>query len=184
MNKKGMEMVISTLVVIILALLMLVMGIILISTSSCKAIKGVTSMADLSAQEIQDLFSEQSNIVAVKKIENDIPKGTYFGVGFAIENEDKSINTNFKYTVSVLDTGDCQITKKDAESYIITGKSATVDINVGDTYSDIIEFNIPKEAQLCSMKYKINVENAGQVYGSSIFVVRIKNPPLISSIVC
>jgi hypothetical protein len=184
MKKRGMEMVISTLVVIILGLLMLVMGIILISTSMCKAKQGVTSMADLSAQEIQNLFSQQDNVVAVKKITNEISKESYFGVGFAIENEGKSSNTNFKYTVSVLDLGDCQITKANAESYIVTGKSATVTIPIGDTYSDIIEFNIPKATPICSLKYIIKVDNGGASYGSSVFEVRIKNPSFVSSLIC
>jgi hypothetical protein len=185
MKKRGMELTISTLVVIILALLMLVMGTILAKATFCKAILGVTSMSDLGQQEIQRLFSEQSDSnVAVKEQVNDIPKVTYYGVGFVIKNTDKVSTTPFRYSVDVVDLGDCHITEAEARDYIITTRSATANIAVGDTYSDVIEFKIPKAAPVCSLKYKINVEKDGASYGSSIFIVTIKEVPFFRGIMC
>lgn len=185
MKKRGMEMVISTVVVVILAVLMLVIGTILIKTTTCKAKEGVDMMSDLGKQEIERLFSEQNdNVVAVKEITNDVPKATYYGIGFVIKNVDKTSNTKFTYTVHVLDLGDCSIAEKNAEDYIITGKSATVDITAGNIYSDVIEFKIPKNAPICSLRYEIKVENNREPYGSSMFIIRIKNAPLMNSLMC
>jgi hypothetical protein len=185
MKKRGMELTISTLVVIILALLMLVMGTLFVRTTFCKAILGVTSMGDLGIQEIQRLFSEQDNSnVVVKEQTNEMPKESYYGVGFVIKNTDKISTTPFRYSVDVFDLQDCPITEAQARDYIISTKSATANIVMGNTYSDVIELKIPKEAPVCSLKYKINVEKDGQFYGSSVFTVRIKETPFFRSVMC
>lgn len=185
MKKRGMELVISTLVVIILAVMMLVLGSLLVRSTVCNAKKGVDLMSDFSQQEIQSLFSEQEDgTVAVKEINNEIPKKTYYGVGFVIKNELKSASENFRYTIEVLDLQDCPITEAEARSYILTQRTSTVTIAGGSTHSDVIEFKIPKEAPLCSLKYKIDVQVNGEIYGSSAFVVRIKEPPFFNSVMC
>jgi hypothetical protein len=185
MKKRGMELTISTLVVIILALLMLTMGIILTKAMFCKGIQGVDLISDLNQQEIQNLFTEQEDSnVAVKEKTNDIPKITYYGVAFFIKNVDKSSNIPFKYTVDVLDLQDCDITEAQAREYIITTKSNTVNIAQGETYSDIIEMKIPDDAPLCSLKYEIKVENQGTLYDSAVFIVRIKDASFFRKTMC
>ncbi len=87
-------------------------------------------------------------------------------------------NSDFRYVVSVKELGDCEITEREAESYIITGKSARVNIVRGDEYIERIEFNIPRSASECSLKYVVRVENEGDFYGSASFDVRIKKTVL------
>lgn len=183
MKKRGMELTISTLVVIILALFMLVMGTVLVKKMYCAALTGVNSASELTEQEIQNLFSDQGNNVVVKKLENKVSKGTYHGVGFVVKNIGSS-STGFNYRITVVDLGDCHITKQSAENYIITKKSATFNVASGGTYSDVVEFNIPKEAPLCSLKYQIEVNKDGEFYDSTRFQVIIKQSSWVGSAVC
>jgi hypothetical protein len=173
-NKRGMELAISTVITIILCLLVLVFGIVFIKNSMCKAIDGIGKLDDFTSQQISLIFEEQLGNVAVKEKLNEIPKKVSYGVGFAIKNENKRTNTDFSYDISVADLGDCDITEREAESYILTGKRATIPINFGDTFSEILHFKIPKEAPYCSLKYKIEVENEGESYGIATFDVVIK----------
>jgi len=184
-KKRGaMELTTSTIVVVVLAILMLILGTVFVKKTMCTAIGGVESMSDLVKKEIQDLFAQQNNNVAVKEITNEITKGNYYGVGFGIKNEDKKDNPKFTYEVTVLDLGDCKITKTEAEKYIILGKSAIVNIPAGDSYEDMIKFNIPKSAPLCNLKYEIIVKNGNVLYGSNKFEVIIKKANLINSVIC
>ncbi len=184
MNKRGIELTISTLIVIILSLMMLTVGTIIIKKSYCAAITGVDSMEKFTQQEIQKLFSDQDNLVVVKELENKISRGVYYGVGFIIENEDKSSSGDFSYELSVMDLGDCPITEEEAEGYIVSGKGARVTIGGGDTYSDVVEFMIPKDAPLCTLKYQIEVTKEGEFYGSSRFQVIIEKASFIGSAFC
>jgi len=183
-KRAGIELSTSTIVIVVLCVLMLILGTFLVKKTMCGAMAGVDSVNDLIKKEIQDLYSEQNNNVAVKELINEVTKSSYYGVGFGIRNEDKTVDTEFSYDVKVSDLGDCQITEADAESYIILGKSATVNIAAGDTYEDMIKFNIPKDAPLCNLKYEITVRNNDELYGSSRFEVIIKKASLIKSIMC
>ncbi len=184
MDKRGIELTISTLVVIILSLLVLTFGILFTGNVFCKGIQGVNSVGELTNQEINNLFSEQDDsLVAVKEKTNEINKLTYYGVAFFIKNSDPE-SDSFTYNVDVFDLQDCGITEEVARSYIITSKSSTANIAKGETHSDIIEFKIPKEAPTCSLKYKIDVTKGGELYDSAIFIVRIKEPSLFTRIAC
>jgi len=184
MKKRGMELTISTLVVIILALMMLIVGTIIVKKTYCAAITGVTSMDDLTRQQIMNLFSQQDNKVAVKELENEISRGIYYGVGFIIENEDKITSAGFSYNINAIDLGDCPISEQDAEDYIVSGNSGTATIAAGDTFSDVVEFMVPKDAPLCSLKYQIEVEKNGEFYGSARFQVIIKKASAIGTAMC
>jgi len=116
-------------------------------------------------------------------LDNKISKGIYYGVGFVVENIGDS-STGFSYKITAIDLGDCQITKQDAENYIVTKKSATFNVAQGGTYSDFVEFNIPKEAPLCSLKYQIEVNKNGEFYGSARFQVIITQASWIGSTMC
>ncbi len=184
MNKKGVELVISTTIVIILALVLLTMGVLFIRMSMCKAVLGVEAASDLGMSELQALYSEQEGNVVVKEITNEIPKQSYYGVGFSIKNEQKSTSSSFRYTVDILDLQDCDITQAEAREYIITSRTTNVNIAGGSSYADVIEFKIPKDAPSCSLKYRINVESQGVLYGSTTFSVRIKDPPFFRGLFC
>ncbi len=179
-----MELVISSTVVIILSLFVLVLGLILIRTSICKAILGVNAASEIGMNELNALYSEQEGNVVVKEVVNEIPKQSYYGVGFAIKNEQKSTSSPFTYTVDVLDLQDCDITEREAREYIISQRTTDINIAGGSSYTDVIEFKIPKEAPSCSLKYEVIVESQGQLYGSTRFTVTIKEPSFFRGVLC
>jgi competence protein ComGC len=184
-KKSGaMELSTSTIVIVVIAVLMLILGTVLVKKTMCAAIGGVNSIDDMMKKEIKDLYSDQNSNVAVKELTNEIAKGIYYGVGFGIKNEDKKANTKFSYEVKVSDLGDCKITEKEAESYIIMGKSASTNIIAGESFEDLIKFNIPKGAPLCNLKYEITVKNNGELYGTARFEVIIKKASMINSVLC
>jgi hypothetical protein len=173
-NKRGVELVISTTVVIILGLLILIMGIFFTTKVMCTAMEGVRGMEYMNKQMLMDLYNDQKSNVLVKETENKIQMGVYYGVGFFITNEDRDSNSDFTYDVHVKDLGNCQISEQEAESYIVTGRTATVNIVRGKDYAEIIRFNIPRTASECGLKYEVRVENEGEFYGSASFDVIIK----------
>jgi len=186
-KKSGaMELSTSTIVIVVIAVLMLILGTVLVKKTMCAAIGGIDSINDMMKKEIKDLYSDQNNNVVVKELTNEIAKGIYYGVGFGIKNEDKKTNTKFSYEVKVSDLGDCKgkITEKEAENYMSMGKSASTNIVAGESFEDLIKFNIPKGAPLCNLKYEITVKNNGELYGTARFEVIIKKASMINSVLC
>lgn len=179
-NKRGVELVINSMVIIILGLLVLVMGMIFTTKIMCNGIKGLDDITKFTQDQIDALYEDQRSNVLVKEKENEIQMGVYHGIGFVITNEDRSSNSNFRYVVSVRELGDCEISEQEAENYIVTGRGAFVNIVRGKDHTEIIKFKIPRDVSECSLTYEIRVENDGEFYGSSSFDVSIKKTILSS----
>ena len=109
----------------------------------CKGMEGIDSISKFTQAEIERLWSEQRSNVVVKELENEIQMGIYYGVGFVVTNENKNSESDFSYVVNVKGVGNCEISEQEAESYIISGRSSTMNIPRGKDYVDIIKFNIP-----------------------------------------
>ena len=185
MKKKGaLSLSVSTMVVVIIAILMLSLGVIFVKKVMCGAIQGVTIINEQTIELIKTIYQDHSQKVAIKESSNEIRRGISYGVGFIIRNIDQDDN-RFSYSVSVLDIEEgCKISEREAEKFIILGQEGTTDITLGDSYAEIIRFDVPKNTPLCEIRYKINVRNSGEVYDTSNFDIKIKEASFLQNLAC
>jgi len=186
-NKKGaMELSMSTIVILVLAMSMLILGLVLVKTIFTGAKYNVDTMNTKVQNEINKLFVEDEKMVvylANKKL--DIKSGDDWGVAFAIKNliEGETGSKKFKYDVAVnMDSVDLKnscggLTIPEAESWIKAGKSSSMSLSPGETGYDIIRFDIPEGSPLCFVRYSITAKHPdipGSDYVSRNFDINVK----------
>jgi len=185
-KKAAMEMSVGTIVTIVLLMGVLVLGVFLIQRIFSSA-KGAIDLTDQQLRnEINKLFAEESRVsiypgtrqVEIKQEKSD-------GVGIGIRNLLSGITgtTLFSYEVVVSDTKEelrknCDISVETAENWIRGRVEKDIPIASGDFTSQIILFEVPLGAPLCTIKYRANVEvNKGtgyEAYATDSFFIKIK----------
>ncbi|MFH1358450.1 MAG: hypothetical protein ABIH37_01015 [archaeon] len=167
-KKAALELSIGTIVILVIAMSMLILGLILVRTIFTGAKYNVETMNKKVEAEINKLFVEdQKAVVYLPNREATIKQGDTFGVGFAIQNGGKSGEFTWE-TIVVDDDRDimdkCGVRAKDAEDWITTGGSNSrgVPIASGDTYYSVIRYNIAKEevndVSTCVVRFQLNIE--------------------------
>jgi len=172
MDRRGaVELSIGTVVIIILALAMLILGLVFVNKAMCGVIRGIDVLNEKTASEILNLFGESNNLV-IKEKSNDIAKGVDYGVGFAVRNNNADFN-DFSYNVQVSDIGSCKFSESDALGFIVIGKTGDFEIPDGKEYIGLIRFSIPSNFDKCNLRYAINVKSKDQSYAFEEFDVNI-----------
>jgi hypothetical protein len=186
-NKKAaMELSMSTIVILVLAMSMLILGLVLIKTIFTGAKYNVDTMNTKVQNEINKLFVEDEKMVvylANQKL--DIKQSEDWGVAFAVKNLIPGVtgSKKFEYTVAVnMDSVELKnncggLSIKEAEAYIKSPKTSSLSLNPGETGYDIIRFSIPQGAPLCFIRYSITVKDPvtpSSSYVSRNFDVNIK----------
>jgi len=181
-NKKAaIELSMSTIVILVLAMSMLILGLVLIRTIFTGATGNVATMNEKVKGEISKLFEEDTRTVI--NLPNGLAamkQGEQFGVSFGIQN--KGMSQKFKWKVIVQDDNiksKCGVTSDKALKWITGGLTGSVDIASGQKYSDIIRFNIPDQAvndvSKCIIRFQLIVSNEdGTPYATEPFDVQIK----------
>jgi hypothetical protein len=181
MNKSGaMELSISTIVVVVLAVMMLIIGSMIINRVGCASIGGVDEMNDKMKQSILDTFRDTNEKITFKERENEVAKGVEYGVGFAIKNTE-GLSKDFEYNLFVRDVGSCSFSKEDAENWITLGKSDSFTIGGGNEYISSFMLLIPSETENCKFRYTMSVNSNGKVYQEANVDISIINKPLLKS---
>jgi len=179
-NKKAaIELSIGTIVIIVLAMSMLILGLTLVRTIFTGAKYNVEQLNKNVESEINKLFNERGGktFVYLPNNQADVKKGTSFGFAFGIKNTAEGEPTagrfNYQVRASSVQTG-CKLSLQQAESYIILGKTGTLDILPGtEPKYRIIKVSAPEQAPLCEMLYDIIVNKDGQPYDTTFFIVKI-----------
>jgi hypothetical protein len=166
-NKRAaLEMSIGTIVILVLAMSMLILGLILVRTIFSGATNNVETMNKKVEAEINKLFVEDQR--AVLYLPNrlaEVSQGDSFGLGFAIDN--KIATQKFRWEVVVSDDDirkKCGIAEREAESWITTGATGDTSIELpsGQKYYDVIRFNVPDGAvsdiSTCLVRYKLLIK--------------------------
>ncbi|MAH47539.1 hypothetical protein CMI37_17090 [Candidatus Pacearchaeota archaeon] len=181
MKRGAIELSIGTIVIIVLAMSMLILGLVLIRSIFSGAKYNVDEMNDKVKDEISKLFVEDKKaVVYLPNRLAEIEQGEQWGVGFAIQNV---LSTQkFSWKVEVDDSGireKCGVTELQAEKWITTGREGSVDIASGDKYMDIARFNIPEGAvndvASCIVRYHLIIEKEDRTnYVTESFDVDVK----------
>ncbi len=180
-KKAAMELSIGTIVIIVLAMSMLILGLVLIRTIFTGAKYNIDKMTEKVEGEINKLFVEDKR--AVLYLPNriaEIKQGKPYGVAFGIQN---AIATQtFRWKVEVDDSRikeKCGVTETQAEKWITTGGDGSAAIATGQKYHDIIRFNIPEgvisDISTCIIRYKLVIEQEDKTpYQTEAFDVDVQ----------
>lgn len=180
-NKKGaIELSIGTIVVLVLAMSMLILGLVLVRNIFQGATYNVDTLNKNVEAEINKLFNDkgQKTVIYLPDNQADVKKGESFGIAFGIKNtaEGESGASAFSYdiTASSVQTG-CQLSLAQADSYVSLGKSASgISLVPGsDPAYRIAKVTPPDTAPLCEIIYDIKVKKSGQPYDTNFFIVKI-----------
>lgn len=182
MKKRGaLELSIGTIVIVVLAMTMLVLGIVLLQNIFSGSTDAIDSINKGVLNEIDKLFSSSDKRMAVypttSKIE--IKQGVQ-GKGFAFSIRNKNIDpAEFTYQILVDEAfdirGKCRINYDEAQSWLLI-ESGSVSIPGSSAMDDpeLVLFNIPETAPACTIPYKVEVEEDGVLYDSRKVYLTVK----------
>lgn len=183
MNQKrgAVELSIGTIVIVVLAMSMLILGLVLVNKIMCSAIRGIDALDEQMREEMIKLFGENRKIV-LRHQENIVHKNLRegYGVAFGIINLGET-NPEFSYEITVSDMGTCKFPESKALNFIALGSKGNMNIPSGESYFDLIKFEIPKDIEPCQLKYLITAKNEEQVYASAPINIIISEKPFIRS---
>lgn len=177
-GKSGaIELSIGTIVIIVLAMSMLILGLVLVKNIFSGSSENILQMNDKVKDQINKLFVEDKRTVVY--LPNQIAKigqNEDWGIAFGIKNLERGTAEvgSFSYDVTVSDPDvrqKCGIGENDVEKWIITGRADQMNIAPGQNYYGIIRFLIPENAPLCTVRFHIDVKKDGVVYATDFFDV-------------
>ncbi|MCR4285045.1 MAG: hypothetical protein NUV97_03310 [archaeon] len=180
MKKKGaIELSIGTIVIIVLAMSMLILGLVLVKNIFSGASSNILQMNDKVKDQINMLFVEdQKTVVYLPNQKAEIKQNEDWGIAFAIKNlQGGTIEAGrFSYDTIVSDPDvrkKCGVSEKDVESWIKTGRSDQTTITPGQTYYGIVRFFIPEGAPLCTVRFHLEVKRDNQPYDTAFFDIEV-----------
>jgi hypothetical protein len=181
MEKSGaIELSIGTIVVIVLAMSMLILGLVLVKNIFGGATYNIDTMNEKVKGEISKLFVEDRKTVIY--LENSLAKinqGKGWGVAFAIKNLRKGTVEagDFSYEVVVSDPNvkkNCGVEESYIQNWIKTGQAdSKIMIVPGDIYYGLVRFSVPDGAPLCTVRFHLRVKEGGQTYATDFFDVEV-----------
>ena len=179
-NKKGaIEMSIGTIVVIVLAMSMLILGMVLIKNIFTGASENVLTMNDNVKDQINKLFVEDKRTVVylpnqIAKIKQDEDWGIAFGVKNLVGGTIDVGQFHYEVVVSDPDVlAKCGVDKGTIEKWIKTGRADDMAIAPGQSYFGIVRFFIPENAPLCTVRFHLDVTMDDRTYATDFFDVEV-----------
>lgn len=167
-KKAAMELSVSTIVVIVLAMSMLIFGLILIRNIFSGGTQAIDSINDQVTNEINKMFGEDKKVVIYPSV-NPIIVRQDKESGFALGIKNKltgiqSQNAEFSYTIlPVSDVEkDCGITKESVLDLFVAGSSSDTGIPIptgSDTKAIPILFSTGEGDPLCTIRFRIDVKS-------------------------
>lgn len=179
-NKGAIEMSIGTIVIIVLAMSMLILGMVLVKNIFSGASENVLSMNAGVQDKINKLFTEDKRtVVYLSNQIAHINQNEEWGVAFGIKNLGRGTAeaSRFHYETSVSDPdvrSKCGIGERDIESWIQTGRADDATIAPGQNYFGIVRFMIPENAPLCTVRFHIDVTKDNTPYATEFFDIEVE----------
>jgi len=174
-EKKGaVELSISTIVIVVLAVSMLILGLVLIRS----IFKGATSVAEMSDEQLKNQMNElygDTKKVSVypdsKKISVSLESGEgAFGIGIRNSESGSASKLKFAYKIVVADPDvqkKCGSSADQMLSLISVGKAGeNIAIASGDSYVTKVRYTVGVGDPICLVRYGIQVTLNGEIYGS------------------
>ncbi len=168
----------GTMVTIVLAVTLLVLGIFFVR-QVFRVGTGAISSIDAEVQsEIQKLFAEEGREVAIyptsRRIE--LRQGdSGGGFAFSVRNIGSEAAT-YSFETKATDTSDCpSISEEDATNWVIGGTGTVENLASGAILdARLVTFNIPETAPLCVIEYDLTVTRGGVTRAAPNLFLTIK----------
>lgn len=177
MNKKaGFEMSITTLVVIVIAVIILILGLVFVRQIFGTASKSISIIDQQVKNKLQTMFGEEAGLIQVYSRTVDVKAGTQ-GLSFPFaaktpKGERITSRSDMQYKLSK-GIGTCVSAEVDNWFLQPLGQSISVDQFEADTsFSDII-ITVPTGTTVCSQKINIDVTYKGTTVGGTSFTINI-----------
>jgi len=201
-KRAAIELSIGTIVIVVLAMSMLILGIVLVQKIFRGATESVETLNDKVKGEITNIFAEEGSKVAIKLGADKTAKiksGTgAFSIGFGAKTEDDSVvgsrdRLQFKLTI-VEDNNiiNCAHSSKNGGTnvkkwFVDPPHGTVVDFDEFESSHvfSLIQLNIPDSAKICTQKVNIDVydndgPNPTSPYAGSSFTIEIKESGIFS----
>lgn len=179
-KRAAIELSIGTIVIIVLAMSMLILGLVLVSDIFSGSTENINELNDGVKGKIQDLLEVGDKKVAVYLSNHiaQIEQGEEWGVAFGIKNLNRGEPDakTFTYEVRVADPdvrSKCHLGERDVESWIRAGRAGSATIAPGDSYYGIARVLIPEVAPLCIVRFNVEVKMDGVNYATEFFDVDV-----------
>ena len=168
----------GTIVVVVLAMTMLILGIVFVQ----KIFKSASGAIDLTDEqlrnEINKLFGDDQELAVYPGTRRvNIKQENIDGIGFGIKNllQGVSGTQKFSYVTVVSDASDCAESESEIEEWFSTGRAENdIPIAVGKSATQKILFRIPSGTSLCTARFRINVDVSGKPYATDFFDITVK----------
>jgi len=181
-NKKGaLELSVGTIVIIVIAMSMLILGLVLVRTIFTAASESVDQLNDVVREQISETFRDTDKRIAMSLTNRqaNVQKEETFGIAFGIRNTETGVAEAGQFTWTVRATevqSRCSLSLERADSYITLNKEGgPISILPGAGVELVlIKITPDSSAPLCEIQYDINVRKDGQHYAREFFVVRVE----------
>jgi len=159
----------TTVVVIVLAMLMLILGLTLIRTIFTGAKYNVEQINEKVRDEINKLFiqEDQRSAVYLAGSSAEITQGDSFGIAFAIRNIGSA--GAFNYNTKMISKS-C-VRDDPMDWFILPPSAAGVQIPDGQSFHDLLTIRPSQTAELCTAKFVIEITKDDQIYDSPFFIL-------------
>jgi len=174
MNKRAaMELSISTIVVIVLAMSMLILGLVLVKNIFSGAQNVVDMNQDQLENQISKMYGEDQKLVIYPSSQMvEVTQGESSGFGFGIKNLNNGSSANVQFSYSIVISGDevpknCGVSKETIMDYMVTPKEeAGLSLASGELTAAKVIFQTDVGAPLCMVRFRINTFAGEQPYAS------------------
>ncbi len=176
-SKRGaLELSVGTIVIIVLAMTMLILGLVLVRSIFTGATYNVKVMDEKVRGEINKLFVENKRIVVyLSDNKIDVKQGRDWGIAWAVKNYGLPATISYVILPTEIQQG-CQLTVQQAANWITLGKQESgINFPQGDSVYRIARLDLPETAPLCLVRFKIETKSSdGQIYAQEFFDVNVE----------
>lgn len=186
-DKKGLEMSINTIVIIVIAVTMLILGLVLVRTIMCGAVNLAATTNEGALDQINKLFSESSS-------EDYTCMGSGTSLMAVIPGKNNLVGCGFKSTTPTTFTYEYKIEyaadsagnniQSQVQSWIRDTMTGTVSVTPGMTSMGRILMAIPSDAPEGSIKIKATITKQGGSPRTEYLYLDIKRLGLVQGTVC
>lgn len=178
-KRAAIEMSIGTIVIIVLAMSMLILGMVLVKNIFFNATDIATMTTDQIKNQVAGMFGDTKELVIYPDTQHiDVKVGKIAGFGIGIKNTEGRTGGKYSYEVTVSDPDiqtKCGVSASNAEGWISTGRAEdNIELSPDQFTGGKVLLTVPVGSNFCTFRYRVNVFYNGVGVRSDFIDVTIK----------